>query len=198
MGAGAGAGWAGVEGRLTAPALDEYVLRASAGQWMMVSIYSPNHDVLLEIYGIDDGQPLVRIASGATSWQGLLPATQDYDIKAVAVGGTSQYTLQVIIPHRIEFAAGATSATLAGQLAAHETDEYVLRANGGQTMSVTITAPNNDVLLEIYGIQDGQPLVRTVMGLSQWTGVLPATQDYDVKAVSVGGDTSYTLKVTIQ
>ena len=193
-----GATSATVQGQLAAGAIAEYVLRASANQWMMVSVYSPKDDVWLEISGVQDGQPLLRAALGQTTWSGVLPGTQDYLIKAVSMGGATSFTLSVIIPQRIQFAAGATSATLTGQLAAHETDEYVLRAMAGQTMTVAITAPNNDVLVEIYGIEDGQPLVRTVMGLSQWTGVLPATQDYDVKAVSVGGATSYTMKVTIE
>ena len=47
--------------------------------------------------------------------------------------------MQVIIPARISFAAGATSATAEGNLAARQTQYYVLRASGGQTMEVNAT-----------------------------------------------------------
>ena len=65
-------------------------------------------------------------------------------------------------------------------------------------MTVTITSPRGDVLLEIYGISDGQPLVRVPMGVSKWTGKLPGTQDYAIKAVSVGSATEYKIVFTVR
>ena len=64
-------------------------------------------------------------------------------------------------------------------------------------MSVEITSPNNDVLLEIVA-EDGTPLKRYQNGPPSWTGQLPATQDYFIRAVSVGADTSYTLRVSLE
>ena len=78
---------------------------------MQVSVYAPKGDLALEIYGISDGQPLVRSHLKQSSWAGVLPATQDYGISVVSFGGAAPYTLQVIIPERISFAPGAISAT---------------------------------------------------------------------------------------
>jgi hypothetical protein len=194
----AGATSAAVQGSLAAEAMDEYLLRALADQWLMAMVSSPDDSVVLEIYGISDGRPLVRSHMRQTFWQGTLPATQDYGVKAVSTAGAINYTLQVIIPERVQFAAGAISAIRTGSLAPRETHEYLLRAMAGQTMTVTIYAPGNLVLLEIYGIDDGQPLVRVPMGVTTWTGVLPNTQDYDIKAVSVtDAATSYQIEFIV-
>jgi len=103
---------------------------------------------------------------------------------------------------RIQFAPGATSATLTGRIVRKEEGgvefgtEYLVRAFAGQTMSVAITSPNNDVLLTIVGA-DGSPLKRYVDGLATWTGPLYATQDYTITPASVGKTTDYALAVSI-
>jgi hypothetical protein len=187
-----------VKGQVGSGKIDEYMLKAQAGQWMLVNIFSPKSDVLLGVTGLSDGQPYLRSAAGAASWQGKLPTTQDYSLKAVSSGTTAPYTLQVTIPARITFKPGATGASVEGRLAAQDQHQYVLKAAKGQTMTATIQSPRNDVLLEIYGFEDGQPLVRVPMGATTWTGVLPATQDYSIKAVAVGGPTSYKMDVTVK
>ena len=85
-----------------------------------------------------------------------------------------------------------------GKLDAQDQHEYVLKVSKGQRMTATIQSPRNDVLLGIYGFEDGQPLVRVPMGATTWTGVLPATQDYSIKAVAAGGPTSYKMDVTVK
>jgi hypothetical protein len=194
-----GATSAVVDGSLDQAATDEYVLRALAGQWMIAMVFSPDNSVVLDISGLTDGQPLVRSDLRQPFWQGSLPATQDYSVKAVSTTDASVYTLQVIIPERVEFATGAISATRQGSLEPWQTHDYLLRALQGQTMTVTIQSPDDQVLLEIYGIDDGQPLARVPMGLTTWTGELPNTQDYAVKAVRVSETaTSYEIEFTIQ
>ena len=194
---GPGATSAVLQAAIAAGGSHEYRVSAAAGQVMMVNVYSPDNSVVLTIWGIEDGQPLVRSHMGQTGWRGELPATQDYGITAVSTAGATPYALQVIIPERVEFASGAISAERAGVLGPREAHEYVLRVAAGQTMTVTITSPGNLVLLEIYGLDDGQPLVRVPAGVSAWTGVLAATQDYDVKAVSVS-DTAAAYHISFE
>lgn len=194
----AGATSAEVQGQVAAGKIDEYVLKALQGQWMMVSIFSPRNDVFLAIAGLSDGQPYLRAATGATSWQMKLPATQDYSLKAVSSGAASSYILQVTIPARITFKPGTTGASLDGRVSAQGQVEYTLRALKGQRMTVSLQSPRNDVLLEIYGLEDGQPLVRVPVGATNWSGILPMTQDYSIKAVSVGAATTYKLSVTVK
>jgi hypothetical protein len=178
--------------------MHEYLVGAAASQWMIVEIFSPAANVYLSVTGVRDGQPYLRSAAGATSWRARLMTTQDYSLKAVSGGTAARYTLQVIIPVRVNFAPGATSVSLQGLLRAGEANEYTLRALEGQTMTATIAAPPTGALLEIYGLEDGQPLVRVPAGVTTWTGVLPGTQDYNIKVVSVGPTTSYALDVTIE
>jgi hypothetical protein len=188
-----------VWGTLPAEGIEEYLLRAQAGQWMIATVSSPYDNAVLEIWGIQDGQVLVRSHMRQTFWQGPLPATQDYGVKAVSTGGATDYTIQIIIPERVQFAPGAISATDQGSLSPAEVHEYLLRAMQGQTMTVTIASASDWVLLEIYGLDDGQPLVRVPMGQKTWTGVLPLTQDYVIKAVSTTDvATSYTIQFSVQ
>jgi predicted small secreted protein len=197
-----GATSATVTGQVAAYGADVYVLRALGGQTMTADLLSPASDVLLEIWG-QDGTVLKRHVDGETTWTGVLPSTQDYFVKVVSFGSAVSYALTVTIPPagepepvRIQFAAGAISATVTGQVAAYGADIYVLQAMAGQTMSVDLLSPASDVVLEIWGA-DGTPLLRHVAGQTAWTGQLYATQDYFIKVVSFGSAVNYTLTVTI-
>jgi hypothetical protein len=189
---------ASVEGTIPAGGTIDYVINAMAGQMMMIDIMSPNMDVSLTVYGAQDETTLIHATSGDVNSNVVLPATQDYILEVVSKGQTTNYSLQVVIPARIKFAPGATSATVQGTISGGAIVRYLLRAMAGQTMTVVITSPHQDVLLTIWGLTDGQPLVRSVSGATSWTGVLPATQDYVIDAVSVGGNTTYTLETTVK
>lgn len=194
----AGATSAEAKGQVGPGTIDEYVVRARQGQQMMVSLLASRNDIFLAVTGLSDGRPYLRSAAGATTWQGLLPATQDYSLKIVPSSAAGTYTLQVVIPARITFKPGATGASVEGRLGANDQHEYVLKALKNQKMTVAITSPRSDVVVEIYGFDDGQPLVRVPMGANHWSGVLPGTQDYSIKAVAVGGAANYTMTITVK
>jgi hypothetical protein len=175
-----------------------YVAHAEKGQTMLVNIDSPQSDVFLTIYGFQDGQPLIRSVMGSAQFRGTLPATQDYIIEAVRTGQPGDFNLQVTVPRRIQFQPGAISASVNGSVSAHAVTSYILGAQAGQTMTVTLTSPAHNVLLTIYGLDDGSPLVRYVSGASSWSGTLPATQDYVVEAFATGNTSTFTLKATVK
>lgn len=97
---------------------------------------------------------------------------------------------------RITFEPGRTSATVSGHVEQNGIARYVLRASADQPMAVDITSPNDDVLLDIWGV-DGLPLKRHVDDRAYWRGRLPSTQDYFIQAVSVGAAANYELHVTV-
>lgn len=194
----AGATSATVEGDISPGEVKEYVLRALQSQWMMVNLGMPIEGLKIAVYGLSDGNYLVKASEGRPFWQGALPVTQDYVVQLISEGVSSHYYLTVTIPVRIQFQPGAYSATIEGMVQGRAVNYYILRAKAEQTMSVKIASPKSDVLLTIYGVEDGSPLVRYVSGATEWEGKLPATQDYIIEAVSVGETTSYTLQVTIR
>jgi len=175
--------------------VQHYVLQAAAGQVMEVLITSPNDGVLLGIHGAD-GTVLKRSADDRAYWRGELPATQEYVLDAVAVGGATSYQLSVTIFARVQFEPGATSVTVTGSIEQSGTRHYAVQASVGQWMEVRIGSPQNDVLLTIWG-EDGIPIKRYVDGQAEWRGEVYASQNYYIEAVSVGGSTDYTLTVTI-
>ena len=75
-----------------------YLVGAMTGQTMSVSLNSPQGTAVLVIWGAD-GTVLLSDHAGATSWSGIMPASQDYiiDIKSVGTAPTN-FTLQVTIP----------------------------------------------------------------------------------------------------
>lgn len=120
--------------------------------------------------------------------------------QAATLAPTEPLFVQVSLPavQRIQFAHGAISATVQGDVAAHVSDDYILAAAAGQTMTVVIESLNSNVLLTIVGA-DGIPLTNGLMsGATSWQGELPATQDYIVRAIGTLEPAAYTLIVTIE
>lgn len=99
--------------------------------------------------------------------------------------------------HRIQFAPGSSGATLWGSLSPSGTDSYVLTAQAGQTMTVNVIPGAGQALLSISGA-NGEVLKSAGAGSSNWSGVLPLTQDYFINISAPGGSAvDYTLQVTI-
>lgn len=178
--------------------LISFLVSAQEDQWLMVDVGSRNLDVHLGIKGVFDHTVLVPELSQLTTWQGLVPATQDYEITLNAGGEDSNYNLGITIPEIIKFAPGAISAAIQGSVAAHQNVHYILYALAGQTMSVKIHSIDNDVLLTLYGIDDGQPLARAAAGATEWNGILSRSQYFMIIVVSSGNSSQFLLDITIQ
>lgn len=75
-----------------------FLLRASQGQDMTMSLTPNDQSVLLAFYGYEDGQPYLRTVTGQTSWTGKVPATEDFVVQVVSVIDTAtNFTLNVSI-----------------------------------------------------------------------------------------------------
>jgi peptidoglycan/xylan/chitin deacetylase (PgdA/CDA1 family) len=84
-----------LEGTTRAFGLATYTLLADEGQALQVKVTSPNDDVFLSIYGLEQPGILVRSQEEVASWSGDLPATQQYAINVFAIGLETDYRLWV-------------------------------------------------------------------------------------------------------
>jgi hypothetical protein len=102
---------------------------------------------------------------------------------------------------RIRFERGATSTTVQGYLNPNVSDGYLLYALAGQTMTLNLVTLLNDVPLTGAYLEvsdaNGNPLLLLGHYRTAWTGVLPASQTYQIRVTSVGGVGSYRLQVSI-
>jgi hypothetical protein len=179
-----------------------YVVRGLARQVMEVAIDSPNDDVLLNISG-EDGVPLKQYVDGESQWRGVLPATQDYLLQPVATGGSTSFTLIVVVspgesePQRLQFAPGATTAETSGRFVASVPQRYVLQAQRGQQVTVMVDPMQAKVLIEG---EDGSAWLAVPVGEGLTVPSLPATQDYMITLslpIPIGGIVSYTMEVSV-
>jgi hypothetical protein len=89
---------------------------------------------------------------------------------------------------RIRFARGRASATVSGSIAAYGSRSYVLGAQRGQTMTVSVRSNNGDVHVDIGGNDVG----------TGETIELRSTDDYIITVHNEGGATRYSLYVSIR
>ncbi len=191
-----GATGAAVEGSVKAGQTRSYVISAGKGQLMMVSVASSVTNLSLKIVEVSTGT--VIAAANSSNTQVYLPSTGDFLIIVIGGSADANFTLGVNVPSRITFDAGATTVSVDGKITGRQAVMYTLRAQSGQTMSVKITSPSNNVGLTIYGIDDGQPRIRAESGASEWSGTLSLTQDYMIMAVPGVDSTTFTLTVTVK
>jgi hypothetical protein len=95
------------------------------------------------------------------------------------------------------FNLGSPSIALDGSVDAHQITTYMLKGEKDQTLGVIINGPGNDVFLTIYGLQDGQPYIRSVTGNVAAKIKLPVSQDYVIQCVSTG-DSNENFKITFE
>ncbi len=185
------------QGHLEPFSFCEYILEVPAGQLLMVDVLSQQL-VGLSIVGHEDGNPYKRVVSEEPFWSGFVPLTQDYLINVVTADAAADYTLRVTLPREIRFASGAVSSELKATLPPLDVHTYVLAVSAGQKMEVELE-PNATAHLEIYGYEDGQPLLRADLGQTRWEGLLPATQHYIIKVISRHDQQlTYKLEVSIK
>jgi hypothetical protein len=184
-------------GSLGAAQNSYYVVRASKDQPMIVMLDSPGSGAKLSIFGAN-GTMLLPASQQLTSWQGILPATQDYYFGITGSSG-SDFLLNVIIPARIQFASGQNQISLTGQTVGGYGVTYVAYALAGQKMDVTVNTDPNVAALTIWGFTDGEPYARAQNGITNFSMTLPSTQDYIIQVVPQGGQVvNYTVTIKIQ
>ena len=88
---------ASVGGSLAAYDTHHYVIRAMAGQTMVVRVSAPGDAIRLVIYGVDGTVLRSGMAEGV-SFSGRLPSTQDYLINVTSDTAIAEYTMNVTIP----------------------------------------------------------------------------------------------------
>jgi hypothetical protein len=113
----------------------------------------------------------------------------------------------------IFFATGSTRGTVGGHVLRSARHLYSLKASAGQIMTVTITAPDDNAVFQIY--EPGVQVARDADGLLQftgaalahaadgddatrWNGRLPRTGTYLVVVGSTRGNARYSMDVKIE
>jgi hypothetical protein len=175
-----------------------YVMRVAAGQYIEVDATVGAMGRGLR-FSIDGADGVVVKAMGDAHVRTVVPSTQDYYVELVSDVGAVSYRMSVLIPVRIRFAPGATSAEVAGRLAANGVRHYVLRAIAGRRMIVDPHTTYGQVGLVISGA-DGQVLLSGRVGRpgGVYDGIFPTTQDYLIGVRAEGGTSAdYTLEITI-
>ncbi len=202
-----GATSASINGEVDGNIYQGYLLEARSGQHMQVNIISSSNPLYLTVVS-PGGTPLARAQAGAQSFDNDLPESGDYTLQVSAPAGTptTYYTLVVSVTNgspsgitqRIRFAAGATSATVNGQVAGSNVDTYLLNAFIGQHMQVTLTSPSGTAYLNVIA-PDGSPLARAQAGAQSFSGDLPSSGDYQLQVMLLGNtaQTSYTLTASV-
>ncbi len=193
-------------GKLDPGAALQVVFKGEAGRAVTIkaAIESVGPGVM-SLWGAD-GVTLIPEVSGITEWEGSFPTTQDYYLNLKNGGANAlAYRLTVKMPplatpeaKRIQFQPGSTGGTTHGDLPAKERARFVLRAAAGQQMTVTLTTGAEDIDSYLYiWSADGSVFTLTAPS-KEWSGLLPATQDYFIELVSVSDQAlTYQLTITI-
>lgn len=188
---------AAFDGNVDAGGVDEYIVRASEGQILQVTLSPPSGSVYLDIRGAD-GSNLIPDGAQWTSFWSSLSTTQDYHIKVISGGAAQAYSINITIPAMIYFATGESDKTINGHVGENAVVDYLLYAATGQELHLTVTTPGVQVALSVTGMNDGQPYLRYVAEETDWTFTLPATQYYKISVVTIGPATDFTLYIEVE
>lgn len=199
---------ASVLGDVGGTVTQSYLLEASAGQFMVMSVTSPNNNVYLTLVA-PDGSPLARAQNGTQDVNLELPQNGDYRITVSTPSNQpmTTYSLDMLVTfeqtsiqhfRRIQFAPNATEASVTGTITVQGADQYLLEASAGQQFVASVTSPNSDVYFSLVS-PSGEPLARAQNGTQSVDLILPESGDYTI-LISVPADTSdttYTFTVSI-
>ena len=99
-----------------------------------------------------------------------------------AFAGHATWADDGIRTERVQFAKGASSATVNGKIVGYQTVDYLVRASQGQSMNVSLASQHTATYFNI--LAPGQNEVAFFNGSiseNQYEGTLPATGDYKIR-----------------
>jgi hypothetical protein len=116
-------------------------------------------------------------------------------------------------PKKIFFATGSTRGTAGGHVQRGGRDLYSLTASAGQSMTVTLTTPDDNAVFQIY--EPGTTLGRDADGVlefhgaslhvagdgndaTRWSGRLPRTGTYLIAVGSTRGNARYSMDIRVE
>lgn len=172
-----------------------FVFWAAKNQLVKVSLSSANK-VVLGVSGAN-GAVLLPLSEGKTSYQGYLKANGDWYIDAAANPQEVEFTVSLEIPERLSFPAGAYGLTASGKVPANSTHEYLVWANKGQRLKVSVQ-PGDKAVLAITHV-DGTELLSSSAGAASFNDLLPKAGDYIVRVVNrTGSSLTFSLPMEIR
>lgn len=95
---------------------------------------------------------------------------------------------------RIQFPRGRNSTTIQNAVVRGTTDTYILNARARQTMTVNISAVENNAVFDI--VAPNRQIIR--QGVTSFSGRLAAAGDYRIVVGGTRGNASYRLQVAIR
>jgi hypothetical protein len=96
---------------------------------------------------------------------------------------------------RINFATGATSGVVEGQIKNGEVKDFLVGASAGQPMIIMVDSPNHDVTFSVTGQKDGIVLLSPSEKSASWQTMLTKTQDYLVQVAGGANTEKFTLNI---
>ena len=192
----------GSAGRIFGPPCVVYHTVVAEDTWNSIAtFYNARVDVLQKANrsGLVIGAQIKVPINSAGAGAGQFPVSGWVTNTPVTPTVTATPTLGTNTPGgstRITFLAGQTSTSVSGALVGHETVSYALAANQGQTMTVSLAAPGNEIAMRIF--DPGGLLVKPLDGNLTWTGILLANGDYRIELIGLTDPSkNYILTVTV-
>lgn len=197
----AGADSGTVSDTVAAGAVDRFVFRAEAGQYLQIATESTGGTSVFTVSTPGGAQ---LSGPGVRSWNGTLPEGGDYRLEVASVGSAAVYSLSLRITpgpanttvtstERVRFAPGTGGAVIEGSAAPGAGVRYLLGAAIGQWMTVTLTSGAATAAFTVLA-PDGSNL--SGVPTQTWAGTLPADGDYVVDVTSPA-PTRFTVAFTI-
>jgi len=121
-------------------------------------------------------------------------------LSLVVLGGSAVLAQPPIRKEPVHFKAGESGATIKGTIKGDETVDYVLNAQKGQSMVVTLEATNRSAYFNVLPPGSEEALFIGSTSGNRYEGTLPATGDYAVRlylmrsAARRGETATYTIK----
>ena len=191
-----------------------YSFGVAQDQTISVRIASADDGAYLKVFG-PSGDP-VRLSGDKTRFSESVPRSGNYRIEVLTSTEASEYTVRFgasALPvndegdediqsggltKTVRFAKDRSSATYSNAVIRGESDVYVLRANGGQRMSVSITSEEDNAVFQVEG--PGGYLLGAEPGSDRtsWSGQLPADGKYRVIVGGTRGNATYTVTISIR
>ncbi len=191
-----------------------YKFGVAQDQNISVKIDSDDGSASLKVFD-PSGDP-IRLSGSNTRFSESVPGSGNYRIEVTTSSDSSDYTVTFgasALPvnddgddeiqgggltKTVRFAKGRSSASYSGAVIRGESDTYVLGANGGQTMSVSISSEEDNAVFQIEGPGGYLRGAEPGSDRTSWSGQLPANGKYRVIVGGTRGNATYTITIAIR